>query len=68
VTNELVRGFRIQFNKKTALSFYNSYDTINNRTYENYITLYQNLHCWETRLEYRTVKREWRWDLVVIRF
>ena len=68
VTNELVRGIHIQFNKKTALSFVNSYDMLNNRTYENYITLHQNLHCWNTRLEYRTQAKQWRWDIMVIRF
>jgi len=68
VTNELVRGIHIQFNKKTALSIVNSYDMLNNRTYENYITLHQNLHCWNTRLEYRTQAKQWRWDVVVIRF
>ncbi len=68
VANELVRGIHIRLNKKTAISFMNSYDMLNNRTYENYITLHQNLHCWNTRLEYRTVKKEWRWDIMVIRF
>ena len=68
VTNELVRGIHIQFNKKTALSFLNSYDMLHNRTYENYITLHQNLHCWNMRLEYRTQAKQWRWDFIVIRF
>lgn len=68
VTNELVRGMHIQFNKKTALSFVNSYDMLHNRTYENYITLHQNLHCWNSRLEYRTKAKQWRWDVIVIRF
>ena len=68
VTNELVRGIHIQITPKTGLSFVNSYDTLRNRTYENYITLHQNLHCWNTRLEYRTEAKQWRWDVVVIRF
>jgi LPS-assembly protein len=68
VANELVRGIHIRLNNKTAISFVNSYDMLRNRTYENYITLHQNLHCWNSRLEYRTVKKEWRWDIVVIRF
>ena len=68
VTNELVRGFHIQLTKKTGLSFVNSYDMLHNRTYENYITLHQNLHCWNSRLEYRTQAKQWRWDVVVIRF
>ena len=68
VTNELVRGIHIQLTPKTGLSFVNSYDTLHNRTYENYITLHQNLHCWNTSLEYRTEAKQWRWDLVVVRF
>ena len=68
VANELVRGIYIRLNKKTAISFSNSYDMLHNRTYENYIALHQNLHCWNSRLEYRTVKKEWRWDVMVIRF
>lgn len=68
VTNELIRGIHFQLTPKTGLSFVNSYDMLHNRTYENYITLHQNLHCWNSRLEYRTQAKQWRWDVVVIRF
>ena len=57
VTNEWVNGFYVQIDKKTAFSYYNSYDTLNNKTYENYFTLYRNLHCWTAYLQYQSVAK-----------
>jgi len=68
VTNEWVNGFHVQIDKKTGFSFYNSYDTQLNRTYENYFTLHRNLHCWNTTLQYQSKAKKWVWNLTVVRF
>lgn len=68
VANEWINGFQIQIDKKTAFSFINSYDTLHNRTYENYFTLYRDLHCWRTFVQYRAKTKEWKWELMAIRF
>jgi len=68
VTNEWVNGLHIQLDKKTAFSFVNSYDLLNHKTYENYFTLYRNLHCWNTSLQYKSIAKQWIWNLAVVRF
>ena len=68
VPKEWVNGFHYQLDKKTAFSFYNSYDTVNGRTYENYYTIYRDLHCWSTYVQYQAKAKAWIWNLTVLRF
>ena len=68
VTNEWVNGFFVQLDKQTGFSYSNSYDTKLGRTYENYFTLYRDLHCWNTSLQYQSKAKKWVWNLSIIRF
>lgn len=68
VGQEWVNGIYIQLDKKTGISYANSHDITNGRTYENYYTLYRNMHCWNTYFQYQEKAKKWVWNLTVVRF
>lgn len=68
VAQEWVNGIYFQLDKKTGFSYSNSYDAVNGRTYENYFTLYRNLHCWTTYVQYQAKAQKIVWNLTVLRF
>lgn len=68
VGREWFSGALIKLDRLTSFSYVNSYDITNGRTYENYYTLYRNLHCWNTYLQYQAKSQRWLWEIVVIRF
>ena len=68
VAQEWVNGIIVRLDKQTSFSYINSYDVTNGRTYENYYTIYRNLHCWNTYIQYQEKAKKWVWDLTVVRF
>jgi len=68
VAQEWVNGFSAQIDKKTAFIFYNSYDAVNGRTYENFYTLIRDLHCWTASVQYQEKAKAWIFNLQVLRF
>lgn len=68
VSQEWVNGIYYQIDSKTGISFANSYDIANGRSYENYYTLHRNLHCWNTYIQYQEKAKKWVWNLTVVRF
>ncbi len=68
VAQEWVNGIYYQLDGKTGISFANSYDIVNGRSYENYYTLHRNLHCWNTYIQYQEKAKKWVWNLTVVRF
>ena len=68
VGQEWVNGIHIQLDKKTSFSYANSHDITNGRTFENYYTLYRNMHCWNTYFQYQDKAKRWVWGLTVVRF
>ena len=68
VAQEWVNGIYYQLDGKTGISYANSYDIVNGRTYENYYTLHRNLHCWNTYIQYQEKAKKWVWNLTVVRF
>ena len=68
VGQEWVNGIYVQLDRLTGFSYVNSYNLSNGQTYENYYTLYRNLHCWNTYIQYQEKAKRWVWDLTVLRF
>jgi LPS-assembly protein len=68
VAQEWVTGIYVQLDKKTGISYSNSYDIVNGRTYENYYTIYRNMHCWNTYIQYQEKQKKWVWNIAVVRF
>lgn len=65
VAKEGILGLSWKVNNRTTLSYYTSYDFANKRTYEDYYTIRQSFHCWETEVTYRAVKKELAWTFRV---
>ena len=68
VAQEWLNMIYLQQDKKTGFSYANSHDISTGKTFENYFTIYRNLHCWNTYIQYKSKKKEWRWHLAVVRF
>lgn len=68
VGREWYNGVMVKLDRLTSFSYVNSYDLTNGRTYENYYTLYRNLHCWNTYIQYQEKAKRWVWEIMVIRF
>jgi len=68
VGQEWVNGIYIQLDRLTGFSYMNSFNVANGQTYENYYTLYRNIHCWNTYVQYQAKAKRWVWDLTVLRF
>ena len=68
VGQEWVNGIYVQLDRLTGVSFVNSYNIATGQTYENYYTIYRNIHCWNTYFQYQAKAKRWVWDLTVLRF
>ena len=68
VGQEWVNGIHVQLDRLTGFSYVNSYNLSNGHTYENYYTLYRNLHCWNTYFQYQDKAKRWVWEVTVLRF
>lgn len=70
--NDLARqlnlGFTYQIDRLNTVSFLQTYDVKNNRVYDQDVTWYRNLHCWEAIITYRIKRSELRFDFAVARF
>ena len=68
VAREGILGLSWKINNRTTISYYTSYDFANSQTYDNYYSLKQNFHCWETTLTYRSIKKELIWLVNIARW
>jgi len=70
--NDLARqldvGFNYKIDRMNTIGFVQTYDVTNNRIYDQDVTWYRNLHCWEATVTYRIKRSELRFDFAVARF
>jgi len=61
-------GFMYKIDRMNSIGYLQTYDVANNRIYDQDVTWYRNLHCWEAKITYRIKRSELRVRLAIARF
>ncbi|MDR7866242.1 MAG: LPS-assembly protein LptD [Sporomusaceae bacterium] len=65
---QLDLGFSYTFDRLNTISFVQTYDVKNNSVYDQDVTWYRNLHCWQATITYRIKRSEWIWLVNLAKF
>lgn len=68
LSRQLDVGFNVKIDRLNSMGFAQTYDLTNSRVYDQDVTWYRNLHCWETAVTYRIKRKEFIWDISTVRF
>lgn len=61
-------GFTYRIDNKNMIGFRQSYDLKNNKVYDQDITWYRDLHCWQAAITYRAKRSQLSWTLSTTRW
>ncbi len=61
-------GFTYAIDRLNTISFVQTYDVKNNSVYDQDVTWYRNLHCWQATITYRIKRSELIWMVNLAKF
>lgn len=68
LARELDAGFTYKIDRMNTIGFIQTYDLNNKRIFDQDITWYRNLHCWQAAITYRIKRSELNVDFTITRF
>jgi LPS-assembly protein len=68
LSKQLDFGFTYKLDHMNKIGYFQSYDVANSRIYDQDVTWYRNLHCWEAAVTYRIKRNQYVVDFSIARF